>query len=85
MLISNTKQFSKQKPAKDVDELLLAGEVPEHVRQLVIDNKRMQKRIQVLEGELEEKSRVIAGLKDHLDEGVIESTQQKLSFYRSME
>ena len=28
---------------------------------------------------------MITGLKDHLDEGVIESTQQKLAYYRNME
>lgn len=48
MLATHTKPIPKKLHPKENDEMLLAGEVPEHVRQLLIDNKRMQKRIQVL-------------------------------------
>jgi hypothetical protein len=74
MPVSTTKSQNHARPSRENEDLLLAGEVPEHIRQLVIDNKRMAKRIQVLEREIEEKSRVIGELKDHLDQGVIEST-----------
>lgn len=46
--------------AKNTEEILIAGDVPEHIRQLLIDNKRMSKRIQVLETEIEEKNRMIS-------------------------
>lgn len=61
------------------------GDVTERVRTMTIDNKRMAKRIQILETEIEEKNNVISQLKNQLDEGVIESTQQKLHFYRAAE
>jgi hypothetical protein len=38
---------------KDTEDMLVAGEVPEHIRQMIIDNKRMSKRIQILETEIE--------------------------------
>ena len=48
MNLSDTKAQVQMRLSKKSEEALLSGEVPEHVRQLIIDNKRMQKRILVL-------------------------------------
>ena len=48
MNLSSTKAQVQMRLSKKPEEKLLSVEVPEHVRQLIIDNKRMQKRILVL-------------------------------------
>ena len=52
---------------------------------LLVDNKRLLKRIAILEGELAEKGAVIEQLKRELDQGVIDNTEQQLHYKRRVE
>jgi hypothetical protein len=61
------------------------AELPEHFRNIVVENKKMAKQIVILQAEIAEKARVIERLKEQLDSTVIEQTQDKLSLARTIE
>lgn len=65
-------------------ELLDWAELPEQLRNIVVDNKKMTKQIVILQAEIAEKARVIEQLKEQLDNTVVEQTQDRLSLARTI-
>lgn len=62
----------------------MLSEMPEQYRQIMIENGRMSKKIMILEAELQEKGQIIQQLKQQLDAGVVEHTQEKLAYSRTV-
>jgi hypothetical protein len=70
---------------REIEEISKMGELPESLREVIVENKKMNKKIIILEAEVQEKNHVIQQLKEELDCTVVEQTQDRLNIMRSIE
>lgn len=68
---SSRWNLTNESRKRDRKELLEWAELPEHLRSIVVDNKKMAKQIVILQAEVAEKTRLIDRLKEQLDCSVI--------------